>query len=213
MKLGAVADGLATALLVGVALTVLVGRASTGLNGDDVLKGWRDFADVALWHGDSDAAVVVTVFVDFQCPYCAMLQPTIDSLRSTWGPALAVAMIHYPLPSHPQATDAAVAVECASEQGAHEHYVTELFRWQDRFAFAPWTDVAQAVNIPDLAAFDRCVGRPMASFSRIIEGQHISSTNSIRGTPTLFVNGVRTPRSSLGTAIADAMPTASPRVR
>lgn len=205
MRLKAILDTTVTLLLAGTALTVLLrGDRATQSEGE-ALEDWQALEELALWVGSPDAVVVVTEFVDFQCPYCAQVQPVIDSLLVEWGDDLAVAWVHYPLGSHDQAIPAAIAVECAAEQGAHAEYGRALLEQQARLGSGPWRDVAESVAVADLTSFSTCIEQDQGAFPRIDLGLQAAEDNEIRGTPALFVNGARSSRGGLAEAIAEAM--------
>lgn len=205
MRLKAILDSTVTLLLAGTALTVLL-RGDRATQGEvETIEDWQALEELSLWVGSPDAAVIVTEFVDFQCPYCARVQPVIDSLLVEWGDDLAVAWVHYPLGSHDQAVPAAIAVECAAEQGAHAEYGRSLLEQQPRLGSKPWLDVAESVDLADLAGFSTCLEQDRGAFPRIDLGLQAAEDNEIRGTPALFVNGSRSSRGGLAEAIADAM--------
>src|SRR5438128_2310351 len=76
--------------------------------------------------GPEDAAITIVEFSDFQCPHCAEAFPDLSNLVRSRSDVRLV-FRHYPLdsscngtlpgPLHPNACLAAVAAECASEQG------------------------------------------------------------------------------------------------
>jgi protein-disulfide isomerase len=72
------------------------------------------------YKGDPDAALVVVEFSDFQCPSCQRhaleTQPVLDETFVEAGEIMWV-FKHLPLKEHPYAPLAAVAAECAGEQG------------------------------------------------------------------------------------------------
>lgn len=137
-----------------------------------------------------DAAVVEVVeFSDFECPYCAMAVPLLDSLATRLGEKARLVYRHYPLPMHPHAERAAMAAVEAQRQGAFWEYHDLLFRNQDRLTDADLVGYADSLDL-DVDAFaaslregwhaeavgaDRALGRSLA----------------VTGTPTFFVNGYR----------------------
>lgn len=99
----------------------------------------------AATKGRADAPVVLIQYSDFQCPYCAVFArdvlPQLEREYVTPGKLL-VAFRHLPIDSlHPFARKAAVAAECAGEQGA-------FWRMHDRL-FAARLDEAVISTIAD----------------------------------------------------------------
>lgn len=63
------------------------------------------------------APIQITVFSDFQCPYCASLAKTLAVVVTDDPGRLFVRHRHYPRgASHPYAEEAALAAECAVDQ-------------------------------------------------------------------------------------------------
>lgn len=174
------------------------------VGGGDI-EEWREISESSLWYGSKDASVVIMEFVDFQCPFCAVVHPTVDSLLNEWAPDVALAMIHFPLSSHPQAKPAAVAVECAAQQHRLGQFIGELFRRQADFPASPWVEVAEHAGVEDLVAFESCIDLPPSSFSRIADGIALALEHEVKGTPTLFVNGERTSGTALAETVKDAV--------
>ena len=68
--------------------------------------------------GPSDAWVTVVEFADFECPFCRSAQPALTGIEAVYAGDLRLVFKHFPLTSiHPHARAAAVAAECAGEQG------------------------------------------------------------------------------------------------
>src|SRR5262249_16271947 len=76
--------------------------------------------------GAASAKVTIIEYSDFQCPFSARLHPSLKRL----GGSSRIRWIYrnFPLSSiHPRAEDAALAAECAGEQGRFWEYADALF--------------------------------------------------------------------------------------
>jgi len=62
--------------------------------------------------GAATAKVVITQFSDFQCPFCARVEPTLDKLLAAYPGKVKIVWRNLPLDMHP---DAALAAEAARE--------------------------------------------------------------------------------------------------
>ncbi len=67
--------------------------------------------------GTADAWVTVLEFGDFQCPYCREAKPIMDDLLEANPKDVRLVFKHFPLDMHAHARPAAIAAECASQQG------------------------------------------------------------------------------------------------
>ncbi|MGW0195513.1 Na+/H+ antiporter NhaA [Nonomuraea sp. NPDC003201] len=134
--------------------------------------------------GPEDAKITIVEYGDFECPYCGRLHPVLEEILRK-NPDVRMAFRHYPIRTlHPRAASAAIVSEAAADQGRFwemhdilydnqrfltdadlEHYAAEL-------GIDPWSDV------PGHAA-------------RIALHEESGRDSGVRGTPTLFLNGVR----------------------
>ena len=148
---------------------------------------WQAHNKSGIWTGPLNAPVVITEFMDLQCPYCAQLVPRMDTIHAEF-PEAAVVFQHFPLANHPAALPGAIAVECGERQGRFPDMVKLLYPKRDSLGRKPWRGYAIAAGVLDAAAFDRCVKLPVDSFPRIAAGMAIGRRTNVRGTPTVWVN-------------------------
>lgn len=137
--------------------------------------------------GPVGAPVQVVEFSDFQCPFCATFSQTLRRLRAKYPDRVAVLYRHAPLDAlHPHARRAALASECAGEQGRFEPYHDRLFAQQDSIGIKPWARFAAEAGVPDTASFARCVRdeRRMASVTRDAD---LAQKTGIRVTPSIVI--------------------------
>ncbi|MEK7125324.1 MAG: DsbA family protein, partial [Patescibacteria group bacterium] len=79
--------------------------------------------------GDPKSSIVLEEFSDFQCPACGAAQPTVSQILKTYGDKIAFSYRHFPLLSiHANAFSAALASECANDQGKFWEYHDLLFK-------------------------------------------------------------------------------------
>jgi protein-disulfide isomerase len=164
-----------------------------GLQVDEVseVEGSRDAIAEGVVLGDvqpEDADIVLTEFVDFECPFCATSAAQVDSLRSEYGQRLSVVVMHMPLRFHEQAIPAAIAAECADQQGSFEEFYRLAFQQQDSLGVKPWARYAHEAGVRDMQAYADCVELPVDSFPRIAAGLNEAERTGVAGTPTFWVN-------------------------
>ena len=86
--------------------------------------------------GNPDAPVIIVEFADFQCGYCALMNPRVSKIIEKADGKLAVVYRNYLLSYHQNGTAAASAAEAAGLQGYWEEYASKLFTEQDEWAYA-----------------------------------------------------------------------------
>ena len=153
------------------------------------------FEPVAAFTGNKNAAVVVRVFSDFECPYCEKLDKEVMmAYRKNLPADVRLEYHHLPLESiHPRARPAAEASECANEQGRFWAFHDALFmdrswvRSSDPNAF--FLRVVRGLGI-NVGQYQSCV-QSRKHKSRVDAGIALSSRLGISGTPTVFVGGFR----------------------
>ena len=140
--------------------------------------------------GPETARVVVVEYGDFECPYCGRAYPIIKRLQSRLGDRLRFVFRHFPLThKHPLAQQAAEAAEAADAQGQFWGMHDLLFEHQDALEEGDLYAYAGVLGL-DTGRFEReLVGRVHAKRvdRDVRSGQH----NSVSGTPTFFINGLR----------------------
>lgn len=141
--------------------------------------------------GREDARVVIIEFSDYQCPYCRIVEPTLQELVAENPDKVVIYRYNLPLEEiHPFARSAAVAAECASMQGILEPYQAQLFSHQGGFHKLDWVSLAKSSGVKDLAEFATCINQ--ATPSNLIDRDIATATRlNINSTPTLVMNGAR----------------------
>lgn len=150
--------------------------------------------------GADDAAFVLRVFSDFECPYCAMFEengmPIVQELLTRGD--FRFEFHHFPLRSHPNAAFVAEASECiASLAGAEYFWAFHDLVFAEQNAWAGTTE-----PLPIMLDYAAQVGADHPALQACIvngdEAEEVSAAfnhavNDIRvtGTPTLYINGVK----------------------
>jgi len=191
-----------TGVLVGCALVVAAAVARreifpSAAQGPDMkprpVDNWAQLVSAGEWLGRSDAPVRIVEFSDFQCPFCARTHPALEAVRRRHPDRVAVLYRHFPLDAiHPYARPAAVAAECAAEQGRFGEFATLLFARQDSLGATPWARFAAGAGVADTAAFGRCV-RESRTMPAVDRDAKVGAATGIEVTPTLVINGILRP--------------------
>lgn len=92
-----------------------------------------EIKDTDIQVGPKDAKVRIVEYSDFQCPYCRLMHPAMQQVLKEYKDKVLFSYKQYPLVFHPQANNAALASECANEQGKFMAYADNLFAKQDEW--------------------------------------------------------------------------------
>src|SRR5215831_10055341 len=132
------------------------------------------------------AAVTVTEFSDFQCPYCKRAASVVEQLRQSYGNKVKFVFKQMPLPMHKQAFKAAQASVCAGEQGRFWDYNDQLFAAGDLSPGA-LQGIAGDVGLKQ-GEFNQCLD---SQESRAAVEKDLADAErlGVNGTPTLVING------------------------
>jgi protein-disulfide isomerase len=137
--------------------------------------------------GAADAWVTGVEFADFQCPYCGSVVPTLARIDAERPGVVRWVFKHLPLTMHSRALPAAVAAECAHQQGRFWQMYDHLFAHQT--ALDETSLVAYATDVGlDLPAWQECRASGAAA-PAIERDQALADQVRITATPTFFVNG------------------------
>ncbi|HVR71451.1 MAG TPA: thioredoxin domain-containing protein [Vicinamibacteria bacterium] len=138
--------------------------------------------------GPAGAPVTVIEFSDFQCPFCARVNPTLARLQETYAGKVRIVFRDLPLLSiHKNAGHAAEAAHCADDQDKFWEMHDRLFANQQKLAPADLKEHAVALGL-DAAAFNQCLdsGKYTPEWRRDAEE---ASRLGLSGTPAFFING------------------------
>lgn len=157
--------------------------------------------------GPSSSLVTVTEYADLQCPACRSAHQLLNEpLLQTYGSRILFEFKHFPLQAiHPHALEAAMAAECAADQGAFWEFIDITYANQESLNSAALRTWAADLSL-DGDLFDRCV-RSRIKKDVVMEEYAEGVAQGVNSTPTYLVNGVRVSSNTLETisaAIDDA---------
>jgi protein-disulfide isomerase len=138
--------------------------------------------------GPANAPVTIVEFSDFQCPFCARVNPTLQQVKDTYGDTIRVVFRDFPLLQiHPQAAKAAEAATCANEQGKFWEMHDRLFANQQKLQVADLKQHAADLGL-NAEAFNQCLdsGKHEAEWRKDLED---GAKYGLSGTPAFFING------------------------
>jgi protein-disulfide isomerase len=175
----------------------VIREVKAGRNLAAVRRGLMDkalFADAvplnlagAPSRGPENAKLVLTVFSDFQCPYCRKAARNVDELAKMYPNDLRIVFKQYPLESHSEAALAAEASLAAHSQGKFWPFHDRVFQHRGPLSRALFKTWAQELGL-NAARFEAEInqGKHKATVAR--ETREGDAAN-VTGTPTFYVNG------------------------
>ena len=137
--------------------------------------------------GPEDAPITIVEFSDFRCPYCKVFHvETFEALMAKYPNQIHFVYRDFPVVG---GLDAALASECAHEQGAYWEFHDLLFSGEypnlDRDTFAAY---AEKLDL-DVEDFLACVDEERYGDEVDADARYAAGLG-ITGTPTFFINGI-----------------------
>ena len=137
--------------------------------------------------GPEDAPITIIEFSDYRCPYCQRFRiETLDALLQAYPDQIRFIYRDFPVVG---GFEAAVASECADEQGEYWAYHDLLFSGElQEHTTATYLAYAERLSL-DLDAFESCLGEE--SMASEVEADAVYAAGlGVTGTPTFFINGI-----------------------
>ena len=146
--------------------------------------------------GDPDAPITIVEFSDFQCPFCARFHvQTLPSIIEEYIAEGKVNLVYRDFPIqgiHPNALPAAVAAECANEQGKFWEYHDTLFEKQNS-----WNRLDSNSAITTFSQYATDIGLEQEQFDSCLQtGKYLEEVQGdlrdgrdydVTGTPGFFI--------------------------
>lgn len=137
--------------------------------------------------GKADAKVTIVEFSDFECPYCSRAVGPVEEILKAYPNDVKVYFMHFPLGFHKKAMPAAVAAQCANEQGKFWEFHDKMFELQRDLAVEKLGAWAKDLGL-DMAKFEACQKNP-ATEAYVKADMKQAETAGVRGTPSFYING------------------------
>ena len=166
--------------------------------------------DDALFKGDKNAKVSLIEFADYQCPFCARFyRETLPQIEEnyTFTGKVKFFFRNFPLErSHPQAFKAAVAANCAGEQGKFWAMHHRLFTHQEELGSKDLLQHAKMLAL-DSSKFTRCLDSE-ESAAKVRKDLAEGEKAGVKVTPTFFLGfaSPNNPKITLQKTIIGAKP-------
>lgn len=138
----------------------------------------------------TDAPIRITVFSDFQCPYCKVVAEQIPQLVRRYSDKINVQYMFYPLDAkcnsnvkgrfHQHACDAAIIAACDQNKFLEVH--DEIFANQDKIESGALSSISKKHGLTG------CLEREDLK-NKVIEAINQGTKFNVKSTPTIIVNG------------------------
>ena len=143
--------------------------------------------------GNANAPITLVEYSDFQCPYCARSAPDMKALQAKYPGKVRVVYKHFPLGFHKSARPTAIASVAAQEQGKFWEYHDVLFEATDKRQLAHSDEdlakYAEQAGL-DVAKFKADMAANKEAYEKRVDADHKQGTTvTVRGTPTVYING------------------------
>ena len=145
-------------------------------------------ADDDPFLGTDNAPIEIIQFAEFQCPYCGKVGDTIDQILETYPGKVKIVFRDFPLGFHDRAIPAAVAANCAGEQGKYWEMHKVLMANQTALQESDLSKYAANLEL-DITKWNACRQNP-AQEAEVRKDMADATEVGVSGTPAFFINGI-----------------------
>lgn len=140
--------------------------------------------------GPEDAPIVIVEFSDYECPYCQKWHAEVwPQIQSKYGDQVRLVYRDFPLSGmHPNASPAALAANCAEDQGRYWEFHSALFSGKYPLSTKSYIAISNDLGM-DGEAFAACFDSQKYK-DEIEEDYQFAAQLGIQSTPTFFINGL-----------------------
>ncbi len=139
--------------------------------------------------GPANAPITMIEWSDYECPFCQNFHSTMLEIMNDSDLKGNVKWVfrHYPLSFHPQANPAALAAECAGEQGKFWEFSDKVYENQGEIGSALFSRLAAELKL-NKSKFDSCVSSK--KYQSAIDADRASGNKAgVTGTPGTVILG------------------------
>lgn len=140
--------------------------------------------------GPADAPITIIEFSDYECPFCRRWHDEVfGRLIETYPEQVRLVYRDFPISSiHANAFSAAVAANCANEQGAFWEFHDRLFSMELGLGMEAYRSYASQLGL-DTQSFIKCL--ESGRYRDEVQADYdFAAELGVRSTPTFFINGI-----------------------
>lgn len=139
------------------------------------------------YEGVPSAPIVIVEFFDYGCPHCKAALPMMEDLAADYPSDLVIYFKHFPLSSHKDSVNAAMAAVAAQRQGKFKEMHRKLFASQDDQSKEALFKYAKEIGL-DMKKFQTDFDDP-AVRDKVLADRKEGEVADLQGTPTMYING------------------------
>lgn len=158
--------------------------------------------------GNKDAPVTIIEFSDYQCPFCKRFyDQVVPSIEEDYVSKGKVRLVFrdYPLQFHKKAVPAAIAANCAGEQGKYWEVHDFLFENPEKLDTDAVLSSTQELGL-DHGKFEKCVNDKAAKEAEIKNDFADGQKYGVTGTPSFFIGKTGDGKEMTGIYVRGAQP-------
>lgn len=147
-----------------------------------------------ICRGPKDAKVTIVEYSDFQCPFCTKGYTTLENeVLPAYKDKVQFCYKHLPLPFHPWAEPAAVAMECMKAQSPDAAWNVYKGYFEKQKEVTPANVKEKALEFAaadkiDKAKFDKCYDGK-ETLDKVKADKAEATSLGLTGTPSFVING------------------------
>ena len=136
--------------------------------------------------GNPNAELTIIEFGCYACPFTKKAEPIVDEVLAYYGGKVNLQFKTFVIPHHLYTYPAAMAANCAKDQGMYLQYHKALFDNQENLTNATMFQLAQNLNL-DMENFTECFDSEKYH-DEILDDNDMGLHAGVKGTPTFFIN-------------------------
>jgi protein-disulfide isomerase len=178
--------------VIGLVFVGIIWASNSGGDGNNASNNTNAQATSHI-KGDGAKGVTLVEYGDFQCPVCALYEPTVQEVYEKHKADIKFQFRHFPLQQiHQNAFAGARAAEAASQQGKFWEMHDQLFQFQNE-----WSTSSNPLSLYE--GYAKNLGLNVEQFKTDFASDKVNDTVNadlnegnklkVTGTPTFFLDG------------------------
>ena len=137
--------------------------------------------------GPEKAPIIMTAFLDYQCPYCSKAYPLLEQVLAKHPQDVKLVIKHTPLKMHRFAENAAIAALAASRQNKYRELSALMMQNYSQLSEQTIRHYAQQIGL-NMESFDSAIKDPEL-LKQVKADLQESTRCNVSGVPSIFING------------------------